>query len=264
MQLRTTGEAIWASFIHALDSFFSFLPVLLGAIIVLVVGWIIARVVGRLVDRVLRLINFERAVSAAGVDRFVQRANPRWTASGLIAGLARWFVFLLFLQAAANLLRMPQITAIVNDIMLFLPRVVVAVAIVVIGAYFARVVASMVRAGVSRMSVNPEVMARLAQYSILGVAIIAAISQLGIASVIVHSLFIALVASIALAIGLAFGLGGRDVAGRIAQGWYESGRSMSARGGPPAVPPPVRAAGREPPPDRPDPIRAAPPAPPTR
>jgi hypothetical protein len=227
--MRTdAGSTLWTSFTGALDQFFHFLPALFGAVIVLVVGWVVAKVVGRVLVKGLHLIGFERAVQSTGIGNQVNRISPKWTASRLVGELVRWCVFLLFVQAASNLLAMPQLTTIINTIVLFIPQLVVAIGIVVIGAWVARFVGNALRASLSRIEgVNPSLFARLAQGTILGFAVIAALSQLGIAPFIVNSLFIGLVATLALALGLAFGLGGRDVAARITQRWYEGGRRMA-------------------------------------
>lgn len=227
--MRTdAGSTLWTSFTGALDQFFHFLPALFGAAIVLAVGWLVAKVVGRVLVKGLHLIGFERAVQSTGIGSQVNRISPKWTASRLVGELVRWCVFLLFVQAASNLLAMPQLTTIINTIVLFIPQLIVAIAIVVIGAWVARFVGNAVRASLSRVDgVSPGLFARLAQTTILGFAVLAALSQLGIAPFIVNSLFIGLVACIALALGLAFGLGGRDVAARITQRWYENGKRMA-------------------------------------
>lgn len=225
-----TGSSVWVSFMDAVDSFIRFLPQLLGAIILLAIGWLVAGAVGRLVVKGLHLVGFERAVQSTGIGQWINRMNPKWTGSRLLGDLVRWFVFLLFVLGAANLLSIPQVTHVVDEIILFIPQIVIAVAIVVVGAWLARFLGNTVRASLSRIDgVNPTLFARLTQYGVLGVAIIAAISQLGIAPFVVNSLFITLVASVGLAVGLAFGLGGRDVAGKITQRWYDQGQRMADR-----------------------------------
>jgi hypothetical protein len=228
MQIRDTGETIWYSLTQALMRFISFLPALIGAIIVLLIGWFISGFLANLIEKALRAIGLERAVERSGIGDFIRRSGTRMTVSGVIAGLIKWFIRLIFIQAAANILGMPQVTEIINRIILFIPNVVVAMAIIVIGSLIARFLAGLVRGSVSEMGVgNPDLLANLTQYAIIGFAVIAAIDQLHVADRIVNTLFTGLVAAIAIALGLAFGLGGRDVAAEIAQTWYEGGKNMA-------------------------------------
>jgi len=225
-QVTSFGEAIS----HSFTSFFAFLPALLGAILLLLLGWIVASLIGRLVEKALRAIGFERAVAETGIGDVVQRSGTRTTASRIVGQLSKWFLFLIFVQAAANILQMPQLTAIINSIVLFIPNIVVALAIIVVGALVAKFLAGLVRGTVSRMgAANPNLLATLTNYAVIGFAVIAALNQLGIATVVVNTLFIGLVGSVALAVGLAFGLGGRDVASEVTRSWYEKGREVTDR-----------------------------------
>jgi hypothetical protein len=229
-QLRNMGEATWYSFTQALNTFISFLPSLLVAFIVLVVGWVIASFLGRLIARGLNAIGLERAVERSGIGRFMELSGSRWTMSEIIAALIKWSIFLIFIQAAASLLGMAQITAIINSVILFIPKLIVALAIIVIGSLIARFVAGLVRGSLAEMEVGGAgLFAKLAQYAIIGVAIIAAFNQIGVAQTVVNTLLIGLVGSVALALGLAFGLGGREVAAQITRSWYNKGADLAEK-----------------------------------
>ena len=224
MQIRDTGDAIWVSFTGALTRLMSLLPALLGAVLVLVIGWVVSGFFAGLIERALKAVGMERAVERSGIGDFIRRSGTKMTTSGVIAGLIKWFIRLIFIQAAANILGMPQMTSIINSIVLFIPSVVVAMAIIVVGSLIAKFLAGLVRGSVSEMGVgNPDLLAKLTQYVVIGFAVIAAIDQLGIAATVVNTLLIGLIGSVALAVGLAFGLGGREVAGEIARSWYEGG-----------------------------------------
>lgn len=224
--LRSVSDTMLAS----LQSFFAFLPTLLGAVLILIVGWLIAGVVARLIEKGLTAVGFERAVHHSGIGQFVERSGAHWTTSRLIGQLAKWFVFLLFVQAAANVLNMPQLTQIMNQIILFIPNVIVAVAIVVVGSLAAKFLSGLTRSAVSEMGVgSPDVLAKLVNVAVIGFAGVAALNQLGVATVVVNTLFIGLVSAAALALGLSFGLGGRDVAGKITQSWYDAGQDAASR-----------------------------------
>lgn len=226
--IRDTGDAIWYSFTNALNGFMSFLPALVGAIIVLIIGWIISGFLAKLIVKALNMIGFERAVQNSGISDFIRRSGTKWTTSQMIGEMIKWFIRLIFIQAAANILRMPQLTTIINSIVLFIPNLVVALVIVVIGSLIAKFLSGAVRASVSEMGVgSPNLLATLTQYAVIGFAVIAAANQIGVAAVVVNTLFIGFVAAIALAVGLALGLGGREVGAQITQSLYESSQRMA-------------------------------------
>lgn len=226
--IRDTSDAIWYSFTNALNSFMSFLPALVGAIIVLIIGWIISGFLSKLIVKALNMIGFERAVQNSGISDFIRRSGTKWTTSQMIGEMIKWFIRLIFIQAAANILRMPQLTTIINSIVLFIPNLVVALVIVVIGSLIAKFLSGAVRASVSEMGVgSPNLLATLTQYAVIGFAVIAAANQIGVAAVVVNTLFIGFVAAIALAVGLALGLGGREVGAQITQSLYESSQRMA-------------------------------------
>ena len=224
------GDAVFVSAQEALSNFLGFLPQLVGAILVLVIGWIIAGFVAGLIERILERVGFERAAQSTGISGFVKRSGSEWTVSKVVAEIVKWFIRLIALQAAASILGMDQISEIINSILLWLPNLVVALAIIVIGALLARFVAGIVRGATSEMGFgNPDLIATLAQYAILVFAVIAAVDQLGIAETVVNTLFTGLVVAVALAFGLAFGLGGQQTAAQITSGWYQQGREATQR-----------------------------------
>jgi hypothetical protein len=170
----------------------------------------------------------ERAVERSGIGRFVEETGSRWTVSDIIGSLIKWAIFLIFIQASASLLGMPQVTGIINSVILFIPKLIVALAIIVIGSLLAKFLAGLVRGSLSEMQVgNSGLFARLTKYSIIGFAIVAAFNQVGIAQTVVNTLLVGLVGAVSLALGLAFGLGGREVAARITQSWYEKSNGLA-------------------------------------
>lgn len=217
-ELHTAGSTV----LNSLTTFFAFLPTLIGAILILILGWVIALLLAKLIEKVLVSVGFERAVHHSGIGHVIESLSAKLTTSKLVAQLAKWFVFLIFVQAAANLLHMPQITAVINSIILYIPRVIVAIALVILG-----VLAGKFIAGILDRNGSPHVLSTLANYAVVASAFIAAVDQLGIATTVVNTLFIGLVAAMALAAGLAFGLGGRDTAAKITQSWYEGGKKIA-------------------------------------
>ena len=222
------GDAVLVSVTDALRNFLGFLPQLIGALIVLILGWILAGFIAGLVERGLKAVGFERAAESTGISGFVQRSGSDWTVSRIVAEIIKWFIRLIAIQAAASILGMSQISEIINSILLWIPNLVVALAIIVIGALIADFVAGLVRGATSQMGfTNPDLLSAVARYAIIVFAVVAAVDQLGMAETIVNSLFIGAVAAVALAVGIAFGLGGQQTAGQITQGWYQRGQDAS-------------------------------------
>ncbi|HUF06883.1 MAG TPA: small-conductance mechanosensitive ion channel [Candidatus Binatia bacterium] len=228
--VQNWGDAVMVSATEALQNFLGFLPALVGAILILIIGWFLAGLLAGLVERGLKMVGFERAAQTTGISSFIERSGSSWTASAIVAEIIKWFIRLIAIQAAASILGLNQISSIINAILLWLPNLVVAIAIIVIGALIARFVGGLVRGSTSQMGFsNSELLGSVSYYAILAFAIIAAVNQLGIAATVVNTLFIGLVALVVLAVGLAFGLGGQQTAAQITAGWYEKGRAASQK-----------------------------------
>ena len=224
------GEAVMLSVTTALMNLLGFLPALIGAIVILILGWIIAGLIAGLVERGLKAVGFERAAETTGIAGFVQQAGSGWTASKIVAEIVKWFIRLIAIQAAASVLGLTQISEAINAVLLWLPNLVVAMVIIVVAALIANFVAGIVRGAASEMGFgSPNLLANIARYAIIVFAGVAAINQLGIAPTVVNTLFIGTVGAVALAVGLAFGLGGRDVASRMTESWYQNGQVAAQR-----------------------------------
>jgi hypothetical protein len=228
--VQNWGDAVMQSATVMLQNLLGFLPALIGAILILILGWIIAGLLAGLIEKGLKAVGFERAAQSTGIAGFIQNAGSGWTASKLVAEIVKWFIRLIAIQAAASILGLTQISQVINAILLWLPNLVVAIVIIVIGALIANFVAGIVRGSAAEMGfTTPNLLANITRYAIIGFAAVAAFNQLGIAPTVVNTLFIGLVATFVLAFGLAFGLGGQQTAARITNGWYEKGRETTSK-----------------------------------
>jgi hypothetical protein len=251
-------DAVMLSITAALVTFLSFIPAIIGAIVILVIGWIIAGFLGKIVSTILSRVGFDRAAARTGISDFMTRAGwHEGGASRLIGELVKWFVRLLFLEAAAEAVHLTAVTAVLNQIVLFIPNLIVALVVIMIGALVGRFVGDLVRGSASEMGFSsPNLLASIARVAIIGFAVIIAVNQIGIAATLINILFMGLVLAIALAVGLAFGLGGRDTASRMWQGWYQRGQELgprleqAAQPAPETVRQPVRETNLEPESDR--------------
>ena len=224
-------EAVVVSITAALVNLLSFIPALVGAIVILVIGWIIASALARLVTTVLQRVGFESAAQRTGVADFLEKSGARgWTASRVLGELVKWTIRLVFLEAAASALHLEAVTELINRVVLFVPNLVVALVVLMVGALLARLLSGMVRGATAEAGFsNPDLMGRIAQTAVLAFAVIVAVNQIGIAAAIVNTLVMAVVGAVALAAALAFGLGGREVAAEIWRQWYQRSRSASPR-----------------------------------
>ena len=224
-------QAVMVSIAGALMAVLSFLPALIGAVVILIIGWFIASAIAGLVMRLLDRIGFETAAQRTGISGFISRTGVRDArASRVVAELVKWFIRLIFLEAAASAIHLTAVTDILNRIVLFIPNLIVALLVLMLGALIARFVGDLVRGSAAEMGFgSPSLMATLARFAIMAFAVIVAVNQIGIAATLVNTLFMAVVFAIALAAGLAFGLGGRDTAARMWQGWYQRGQEMAPR-----------------------------------
>jgi hypothetical protein len=215
------GDAIFVALTGALNDVLRFVPRLLGALVILFVGWLVAKAVEAVVAKGLRAVRFNQVADRAEIDQFLERAGVRLDPASVVGKLAYWFLLLIFVGAAFNTFGLTQVNTVINQIIAYLPNVVVALVVLLVGALLAQFAANLVRgaSGSARVG-DPGLLATVARAGVLGFAVLIALNQLQIGAAIVNTLFMALVGMLALAAALAFGLGGREVAGRLVEEWY--------------------------------------------
>jgi small-conductance mechanosensitive channel len=199
----------------ALAVFLSYIPQLIGAIIILIVGYIIAKVLQAIVTRVLRGVGFENWMERGGVKQFFDRAGTRQTPSGVLGKVVFWFVFIIAITMAADALGIQQISGFLNQLIAFIPSIFVAILILFLAALLANFLA-----GIVRGATGSGILASVVQYGIIVYAAFAALTQLGIAVELTAPTFLILLGAVALALAIAFGLGGREVAQEILEKAY--------------------------------------------
>jgi hypothetical protein len=203
----------------------AYLPRLAVALVVVAVGWFVAKLARFAVERALRAVNFNVLGERAGVDTFLRGSGVAADTVALFGLLAQWLVILATLIIAFNGLGLTYITDLLREIVRFAPHVVIALLVLVLGAYFARYVGSSVAeyargAGMQ----DAAVLGRLAQWAILVFVVLIALDQLGVGA-IVRASFLILLAGIVLGLALAFGIGGRHRAAALIERWWPSRRA---------------------------------------
>lgn len=202
------------------DKFISWAPNLLAVLVVLVLGWLVAIFLSKLVLKVLEAIKIDALANQLGLGNLSERVGRKLSLSGLGAWIVKWFFFLGSFIAAAEILSLNKVSEFLyQDVLAYAGNVVVAAAIFLLGLlaakFFSELVASVVKA--SQLH-SAGAMAAVTKWAIIVFTVIAVLSQLRIATDFLHDLFRAVIAMLAIAGGLAFGLGGRDAAKR----WLDS------------------------------------------
>lgn len=214
----------------ALAMFLGAIPKIIGFAVILIVGWIIASLVSTAVAALLRAVKFNDLAQRSGFSSFVQKSGIRTDAAGALATIAKWFVRLIVLVVAFDALGLPAVSQVLEQLLLWIPNLVVAMVVLVLAGLAANALHAVVRGATSQADLgNPDLLANLARGAVWAFAIVIAVNQLGIATTLVNTLFMATVGAVALALGLAFGLGGRDTAALIVRNWYEQGQQAAPR-----------------------------------
>jgi hypothetical protein len=224
------GTAVITSVAAALALLLGAIPRVIGFAVILIIGWIIASALAAAVAAVLRTVKFNELAQRAGLSGFVQQMGVHTDAAGFLATLVKWFVRLIVLVTAFDALGLPAVSQVLEQILLWLPNLVVALVVLVIAGLAANALAGLVRGATAESGLgNPNMLASIARISVWAFAIVIAVNQIGIATTIVNTSFMATVGAVAVAFALAFGLGGRETAARIVQGWYERGQRATPR-----------------------------------
>lgn len=199
-------QDIWARFLF-------FLPSLVGAIVILVVGWIVAAGLDRLVTQVLKQFKLDQALNRVGTKTIFEKSGLDMEVSEFVGALVRWTILLVAFLAAADVLQLSKVTDFLNNILAYIPNVFVAVGILLIGLFAAHFFAGVVRGTVGAARVQTaNLLGAVTKWAIYIFTFAVALQQLGIAAVIIDRFLTALFFMLALAGGLAFGLGGQKSA----------------------------------------------------
>jgi small-conductance mechanosensitive channel len=215
MFLTEWANVLTASFQSLFYGLVTFLPNLVAAIIIFVIGWLIGAGLARVVEQVIAAIKVDQALRAAGVERVIERAGWKMNAGAFLGTLVKWFFIIVFLVAALEVLGLTQVTAFLTTVVLgYLPQVIVAVLILLVAAVVAEAAQRVVRGAASAAHMkSANFLGAIARWAIWVFALLAALDQLGV-SPFIQTLFTGLVVALALAFGLAFGLGGQQAAAR--------------------------------------------------
>lgn len=193
----------------------SFLPSVIIAVVIFVLGWAAGAVLGRAVEHLVTVLRVDRALYKAGVDKISERAGVKISLACFLGGVIKWLVIVAFTIASAEILGLTQVTQLLRDILVYIPNVIIAAIVLVIAMLLGDFVSKIVSHSVKATGMRGEFAAQVSKWAIVVVGgVFPALTQLRIAQGLVEVLFTGVVFAISLALGLSFGLGGRDAAAR--------------------------------------------------
>ena len=200
------------------QAFLMFIPKLVGAIIIFIIGWFISVGIGKLISEILKRIKFNQIFEKGVWKDALEKAEFKIDASGFIGVICKWILVIVFLLAAVEILGLAQFADFLVKVLAYLPNVIVAALIFVVAVIISDILEKLVRAVVEGVRVGyGQVVGAIVRWSIWVFAVLAILIQLKIAPALLQSLFIGFVALLAIAGGIAFGLGGKEVAAELLQ-----------------------------------------------
>lgn len=211
------GEVFSTSLANLLDGIIDFVPMLIIAIIIFIVGWILGAVVSKAIEHVLNALKINSLFRGVGAEALLAKAGFKLRVGRFVGEVIKWFVVIVFLMTALEIVGLDQVNEFLGNVVLgYLPQVIIAAFIIILATLISDAISHIVEGSAKAMNVKSAQMAgTIAKWAIWIFAIIIALSELGIAPAFMQILFTGIVAMLAVAGGLAFGLGGKDHAGKV-------------------------------------------------
>jgi len=192
------------------------LPKIIGALLILLIGWIIAKLIKKAIIKLLQIVRLNVLSDKVGIEKFLKEGGVKLTVTDLIGSLFYWIIMLTVIMASLNSLQLTSARDLFNEIVLFIPNIIVAIIILLLGLYIAKFVSTVLSSSLKNMKdKSAEIIEKIAYYAIVVFTIFLVLGQLNIAQSIITNAFILIFGAICLAFGLAFGLGGKDYAAEI-------------------------------------------------
>jgi len=204
------------AFAQVWGSIISFLPMLIAAIVVFIIGWILSIGIGKLISEILRKLGFNNIFKKTGWENALRRADIEVDPAQFVGVITKWTFVIIFLMISSDIIGWSSFSVLLGQIIFWIPNLIVAIIILVVAIVLADILEKIVKATVDRMGVaSANFLGSLTKWVIYVVASLAILSQLHVAPTIVDSIVIGMVATFVIAFGLAFGLGGREEASRV-------------------------------------------------
>jgi len=199
-------------------------PQIIGALLILLIGWLIAKLVKRIFIKLLILVKLNYLTEKSGIEKFLKEGGVKITAVELIGSLFYWIIMLIVIMASLNTLQLTSAKELFGEIILYIPNIIVSIIVLLLGVYAAKFVSQAISVSLKNMNENSsKLIGNISYYSILVLTIFIVLSQLNIAENIVTIAFLLIFGAFCLAFGLAFGLGGKDYASDLLKKLKDSG-----------------------------------------
>ncbi|MEK7335042.1 MAG: hypothetical protein AAB222_06945 [Candidatus Binatota bacterium] len=219
MNIVATVTGAWNAFATKVGAF---LPDLFAAIIILFLGWIGCNIARKVAVRLLKVCQFDVLADRSGLNQALARGGVKQTPTEILGLLIFWFLFLVVIVATLDALGLPGVTETLNTIFLYIPKVVAAIVMLILGLYLANFIETVTRTSCANAGLQQaDSIGQVAYYATVVFIIAGILEILEIATEIVVWAFILIFGSVCLALAIAFGLGGREVAARFLERWLE-------------------------------------------
>jgi hypothetical protein len=219
---------LWERMVAGAEQIGSVIPALVGAAVILITGYFLARQMQRWTDDLLKRMGFNQMAAAGGFDEVVGRTGSRLDPVRALTKLIFWLVMLVVILLASMALGLESINEMFGAMLAFIPTLIAAIVIVILGIIVGEFVRGLIVASAGGVAGVPTV-AKMAKAAVIIISMFMALQQVGVAEEIVTAAFTLILGALALAVGLAFGLGNRELAGEITRKWYEEGQRRDRR-----------------------------------
>ena len=220
------GFNILQSLQSAFTTFLSYVPNVIGALLVLIIGFIIARLIRAAISKLLRKLRVDEKLTHGQGGEYVARFSPQGKPSQLVGLVVQYVLMVFVVVSAVGTLNIPAVTGFMNLVLSYLPNVIAALLIFLVAAFVAAAVGGLVHRTMGDTPTG-RVARSAAPTLVMAIAVFMILNQLGIAEAIVNATFIALIGAVALGSALAFGLGGRDAAADLINSGYRKAQQQS-------------------------------------
>lgn len=192
----------------------AFLPNFLIGVLILLIGWLFGVILGRATIQIFNILGLEKFFAKAGLERLSRKSGHRLSVGVIAGAIVRWTVIIAFALAAANVFGLYYVSSFLVGILNYLPSVFIAGFILIVGNILANLVEKLIDGSVRAAGLRVSIAGTIAKYAIMVTAVLAALNQLDIVTTFTNTIFIGFIGAVSLAIGLAFGLGGKEAAAR--------------------------------------------------
>ena len=209
LEVLQASDIVQGSLLTLWSGVAGFIPRFIAALVVFLIGWLVAVLLGKLVYQIVRILHIDNALTKVGFRRAWERSGFRLDTPKLFYELVKWFFVIVFLMAATNILGLTEVTNFLQSVVYYIPNVIIAAIILLIGILVAKFLESMVQGSVRAAGLaSANFLGALTKWAVFVFSLLIALSQLKVADDIIKIVITGLIAATALALGLSFGLGG--------------------------------------------------------